>query len=31
MGLAEFLLVAQVNWSPESENIRTIAKRLNIG
>lgn len=31
MGLAEYFLVPQINWSPKSESIRTIAKRLNIG
>ena len=31
MGIAEYLLVPQINWSPKSENIRTIAKRLNVG
>lgn len=31
MGIADYFLVPQINWSPKSENIRTIAKRLNIG
>ena len=31
LGLAEYFLVPQINWSPKSENIRVIAKRLNIG
>jgi FkbH-like protein len=31
LGIAEYFLVPQINWSPKSENIRTIAKRLNIG
>jgi FkbH-like protein len=31
MGIAEFFLVPQINWSPKSESIRNIAKRLNIG
>jgi FkbH-like protein len=31
LGLAEYFLVPQINWSPKSENIRNIAKRLNIG
>ena len=31
MGIADYFLVPQINWSPKSENIRTIARRLNIG
>lgn len=31
MGIADYFLVPQINWSPKSENIRTISKRLNIG
>jgi FkbH-like protein len=31
LGIAEYFLVPQINWSPKSENIRTIARRLNIG
>ncbi len=30
-GLAEYFLVPEINWSPKSDNIRTIARRLNIG
>jgi FkbH-like protein len=31
LGLAEYFLVPQINWSPKSESVRTIARRLNIG
>ena len=31
LGVADYFLVPRINWSPKSENIRTIAKRLNIG
>ncbi len=31
LGIAEYLLVPQINWSPKSENVRMIAQRLNIG
>jgi FkbH-like protein len=31
LGVADYFLVPRINWSPKSENIRTIAKRLNLG
>jgi FkbH-like protein len=31
MGIAEYFLVPQINWTPKSENLRSIARRLNIG
>jgi FkbH-like protein len=31
LGLAEYFLVPQINWTPKSESLRAIAKRLNIG
>jgi FkbH-like protein len=31
LGLSEYFLVPQINWLPKSENIRRIAKHLNIG
>ncbi|HTR37111.1 MAG TPA: HAD-IIIC family phosphatase [Bryobacteraceae bacterium] len=30
LGLAEYFLVPQINWSPKSESIRNITKRLNL-
>ena len=31
LGIAEYFLVPQINWTPKSESVKTIAKRLNIG
>jgi FkbH-like protein len=31
LGIAEYFLVPQINWSPKSESVRNIARRLNIG
>ena len=30
-GIAEYFLFPQINWAPKSQNIKTIAKNLNIG
>jgi len=31
LGIAEYFLAPQINWNPKSQNIRAIAKTLNIG
>ena len=31
LGIAEYFLAPQINWQPKSENVRRIAKKLNIG
>ncbi|HTP32843.1 MAG TPA: HAD-IIIC family phosphatase [Candidatus Acidoferrales bacterium] len=31
LGIAEFFLAPQINWQPKSENVKLIAKKLNIG
>jgi FkbH-like protein len=31
LGIAEYFLVPQINWQPKSENVKVIAKKLNIG
>jgi len=30
-GISDYFLFPQINWQPKSENLKTIAKRLNIG
>ena len=31
LGIAEYFLAPQINWHPKSENVKLIAKKLNIG
>jgi FkbH-like protein len=31
LGLLQFFLVPQINWSPKSDSVRRIAKQLNLG
>ena len=31
LGLSEYFLFPQINWNPKSQNVRTIASKLNIG
>jgi FkbH-like protein len=31
LGLSQYFLYPQINWNPKSQNIKTIADRLNIG
>jgi FkbH-like protein len=31
LGIAEYFVVPQISWSPKSESVKTIAKKLNIG
>jgi len=31
LGISQYFLSPQINWAPKSENIKTIAKKLNIG
>jgi FkbH-like protein len=31
LGISDYFLFPQINWGPKSENIKTIARKLNIG
>ena len=31
LGISDYFLASQINWSPKSESIKAIAKKLNIG